>query len=879
MITVDSANSGESTDLEEIDEKMHILLKRLQMKINDPDKSFEKKEKTRNSINAIAKTIQVIKKTTEGAAKAWPKEESDTVMINSSDDDSEAGSGNDIFATSRKRRASRDDGVGKRRESSSDEYSDEESAKKIKEQRKLENAKRAEKARLRREAIAKQEAEKEAAEEIQRKRTLERIRMRKAENALNQENLKNSRNSKASVSPKPHNNSSIVELSDSDEKMSPKPASAVNSDEEAEQNGKDASSSESEEDMDFLEKGSQFRPQNGALNSSENSDDENMETEIGSDDELLKKKKTDKKEAKKLNPKPKRPEKAKEVIDLESSPEPVDRDSENGSEEDAVKTKKKRDRLLDSSKIISSDEEFINNLKKQGKKKRKLSTQEEEQRRKKKRIENSSEDENSEDGIGNKHIRKRRTKVDTSDEDEAGSDKENIDEEEDGDGKKKKKEKAKSRKIMGDEKLSEETKAAEKAEKERKIRLEKIREQRQSSKPGQTFETIDWNGILNKKPEVKVDEGLKVHLKTHQIDGIQFMWDCVIESVTQKGNEFILGSNQKGHGCILAHCMGLGKTLQSIGIMHTLYTHEFLNLRHFLVLAPLNVCENWAIEVDKWTGSLQRPLGCWNLQSSTDYHERLDMCKEWEAEGGVLVLGYSLFRMLSTGANMNRKVKRLLPKFKEFLLNKSSLIVADEGHQLKNSESAISKATKQIKTMRRIVLTGTPMQNNLDEYHCMLDFVRPNLLGTNKEFRNRFANPIRNGEHIDATDFDVNLMKKRAFILAKSLDGVVQRKDYSYMCKHLPPKHEYVLSLQLTETQIKLYEYYLKVYNFYWPGTYLFLEQINRSGNWWQSLWPWTFWRFPDIPSYQQSSSSTPSANRATRSSGRTRGAQQFCCK
>ena len=401
---------------------------------------------------------------------------------------------------------------------------------------------------------------------------------------------------------------------------------------------------------------------------------------------------------------------------------------------------------------------------------------------------------------------------------------------------------------MEDEKLSEETKAAEKAEKERKIRLEKIREERQSSKPGETFETSDWNGILNKKPEVKVDEDLKVHLKTHQIDGVQFMWECIIESVTQKGNEFILGSNQKGHGCILAHCMGLGKTLQSIAIMHTMYTHEFLKLKHFLVLAPLNVCENWAIEVDKWTGSLQRPLGCWNLQSSSDYHERLDMCKEWEAEGGVIVLGYSLFRILSTGANMNRKIKRLLPKFKDFLLNKPSLIVADEGHQLKNSEAAISKATKQIKTMRRIVLTGTPMQNNLDEYHCMVDFVRPNLLGTNKEFRNRFANPIRNGEHIDATDFDVNLMKKRAFILAKSLDGVVQRKDYSYMCKHLPPKHEYVLSLQLTETQIKLYEYYLKV-SFFPPSKITpFSEQINGFGNWWQSLWSWTLRRFPDLP-------------------------------
>lgn len=77
------------------------------------------------------------------------------------------------------------------------------------------------------------------------------------------------------------------------------------------------------------------------------------------------------------------------------------------------------------------------------------------------------------------------------------------------------------------------------------------------------------------------------------------------------------------------------------------------------------------------------------------------------------------------------------------------------------------------------------------------------------EFRNRFANPIRNGEHIDASEYDVKLMKKRAFILHKSLDGVVQRKDYSYMCKHLPPKQEYVLSLRMTDVQLKLYEYYL----------------------------------------------------------------------
>ena len=52
-------------------------------------------------------------------------------------------------------------------------------------------------------------------------------------------------------------------------------------------------------------------------------------------------------------------------------------------------------------------------------------------------------------------------------------------------------------------------------------------------------------------------------------------------------------------------------------------------------------------------------------------------------------------------------------------------------------------------------------------------------------------------------------MKKRAYLLSKQLDGVVQRKDYSYMCKHLPPKNEYVLSVKFTDEQAKLYQFYL----------------------------------------------------------------------
>ena len=75
----------------------------------------------------------------------------------------------------------------------------------------------------------------------------------------------------------------------------------------------------------------------------------------------------------------------------------------------------------------------------------------------------------------------------------------------------------------------------------------------------------------------------------------------------------------------------------------------------------------------------------------------------------------------------------------------------------------------------RIILTGTPLQNNLKEYYEMVNFVKPSLLGTRKEFMNRFVNPIVNGQHSDSMDRDIRIMKKRSFILndlLKVMDGM-----------------------------------------------------------------------------------------------------------
>ncbi|CAK9801556.1 Transcriptional regulator ATRX homolog [Anthophora plagiata] len=189
--------------------------------------------------------------------------------------------------------------------------------------------------------------------------------------------------------------------------------------------------------------------------------------------------------------------------------------------------------------------------------------------------------------------------------------------------------------------------------------------------------------------------------------------------------------------------------------------------------------------------------------------ERKYQLETWQRTGGILIIGYEMFRNL-TGTN-NRMKKNMKEAVLRYLIDPGpDMIVCDEGHLLKNEDTALSKSIKRIRTLRRIVLTGTPLQNNLIEYHCMVQFVKPNLLGTKKEFLNRFANPITNGQFDDSTEYDVKLMKKRAYVLHKMLKGCVQRFDYSVLTPFLPPKQEYVIFVNLAEVQMKLYRYYLE---------------------------------------------------------------------
>lgn len=91
----------------------------------------------------------------------------------------------------------------------------------------------------------------------------------------------------------------------------------------------------------------------------------------------------------------------------------------------------------------------------------------------------------------------------------------------------------------------------------------------------------------------------------------------------------------------------------------------------------------------------------------------------------------------------------------------------------------------------------------------MIQFIKPNLLGTYKEYLNRFVNPITNGQYADSTERDMRLMKHRSHILHQLLQGCIQRRDYSVLAPYLPPKHEYVVYTTLSTVQQYIYEHYM----------------------------------------------------------------------
>ncbi|KAL1497297.1 hypothetical protein ABEB36_008285 [Hypothenemus hampei] len=332
-------------------------------------------------------------------------------------------------------------------------------------------------------------------------------------------------------------------------------------------------------------------------------------------------------------------------------------------------------------------------------------------------------------------------------------------------------------------------------------------------------------------PDVFVAPQIAKIIKPHQIGGVRFLYDNIVETITRF-------DSSAGFGCILAHSMGLGKTLQIVTFSDVFL--RYTPARTILCIMPINTLQNWLAEYNMWTPTpeavannalnthgevLPRNFNLYVLNDSQKtLGGRHKVIHEWKAHGGVLLIGYEQFRLLSMKKHPKTKRKAapvleivdtdknkvIFDEIYTALVNPGpDLVICDEGHRIKNSHASISTALKQLRTKRRVVLTGYPLQNNLTEYWCMVDFVRPNYLGSKTEFLNMFERPIMNGQCIDSTEADIKLMRYRAHVLHSLLVGFVQRRSHTVLQTVLPQKEEYVLLVRLTPFQRSLYDRFM----------------------------------------------------------------------
>lgn len=162
-------------------------------------------------------------------------------------------------------------------------------------------------------------------------------------------------------------------------------------------------------------------------------------------------------------------------------------------------------------------------------------------------------------------------------------------------------------------------------------------------------------------------------------------------------------------------------------------------------------------------------------------------------KGGVLITTYSAIRIHQ---------KSILPVSWAYA-------ILDEGHKIRNPDAEITLACKQLKTPHRLILSGTPIQNSLNELWSLYDFVFPGKLGTLPVFTSQFSLPITIGGYVNASNLQVQTAYKCACVLKDSIAPYLLRRMKSKVASSLPKKTEQVLFCRLTDYQKSAYQAFI----------------------------------------------------------------------
>lgn len=285
---------------------------------------------------------------------------------------------------------------------------------------------------------------------------------------------------------------------------------------------------------------------------------------------------------------------------------------------------------------------------------------------------------------------------------------------------------------------------------------------------------------------VVLDPYLARRMRAHQKDGVTFLYRCV--------TGMSAADDAARQGAILADEMGLGKSLQAIALIWTLLKQGPTGVplvKKAIVVSPASLVNNWMSEVKKWLGNERlEPVGVESGNSSFESKQSLAAFVNGNVKK-LLIISYEMFR-----------------SYAEHLYKSGcGLIICDEGHRLKSSQgNKTIDALRNLPCRRRIILTGTPVQNDLDEFFAVCDFVNPGCLGTLQSFRNVFANPIIASRDSNATHRNQRIGEARAQELSHVTSSFVLRRTSHILEEYLPPKTETAIFCRLVPEQEKAYE-------------------------------------------------------------------------
>ncbi|KAF8357481.1 hypothetical protein PRIPAC_92476, partial [Pristionchus pacificus] len=256
----------------------------------------------------------------------------------------------------------------------------------------------------------------------------------------------------------------------------------------------------------------------------------------------------------------------------------------------------------------------------------------------------------------------------------------------------------------------------------------------------------------------------------------------------QEGVDWLVEMHHKGLNCILADEMGLGKTIQIVAFLSWL-KHTHVRGPH-LIVVPSSTVENWIAEMKTW---------CPTLKVITYYgsqEERRDIRHSAKKKKDTVDVLLTTYNMIGSKSD-DKKF------FKTFSIN---YVIFDEGHMLKNCGTDRYKSLMKIKTQRKILLTGTPLQNNLIELISLMYFTITKVFNKYCDDVTQLLQHFK--QQRPALEGSDGLLYQRDRIeQAKAiLQPYILRRVKSQVLSQLPPKSEEVCEVEMEEEQVELYE-------------------------------------------------------------------------